>query len=250
MNLDNVIAKRSKKTIYRDGDSVIKVFDEEYLKSDVLKEALNQARIEETNLNVPKILQVTHIENKWAIVSEFIEGKTLAMLMEENPDKEDEYLDLFLNIQKEILASKSPLLTKLKDKMKTKINNSNYDSAIKYELNARIESTPNHSCVCHGDFNPSNIIIREDGRAYVLDWSHVTQGNASADVARTYLLFKIAKKDKLAEKYIDKYCLSTNTSKSYVQKWIPVVAATQMLKNVPGEEEILHKWIDVLGYSM
>ena len=57
--------------------------------------------------------------------------------------------------------------------------------------------------VCHGDYNPSNIIITPEGKPFVLDWSHATQGNASADVARTYLLFKLEKKDALAEKYLD-----------------------------------------------
>ena len=53
MNLENIIAVRIAKTIYRDGDKCIKVFDENYSKADVLNEALNQARIEETGLNIP-----------------------------------------------------------------------------------------------------------------------------------------------------------------------------------------------------
>ena len=36
MNLDNVIAVRPNKTIYRDGDKVIKVFDESYDTTDIL----------------------------------------------------------------------------------------------------------------------------------------------------------------------------------------------------------------------
>ena len=76
MKLDRVIAVRNNKTIYRDGDKCIKVFSTEYSKSDVLNEALNQARIEETGLNIPRILEVTMIDGKWAIVSEFIKGKT------------------------------------------------------------------------------------------------------------------------------------------------------------------------------
>ena len=46
MNLDRVIAVRTNKTVYRDGDKCIKVFDSDYSKADVLNEALNQARIE------------------------------------------------------------------------------------------------------------------------------------------------------------------------------------------------------------
>ncbi|MCI7759771.1 MAG: aminoglycoside phosphotransferase, partial [[Eubacterium] saphenum] len=71
MNLDKVIAVRNTKTIYRDGDKCIKLFNEDYSKADVLNEALNQARVEETGLNIPKIIEVTTVDGKWAIVSEF-----------------------------------------------------------------------------------------------------------------------------------------------------------------------------------
>ena len=59
MNLENVIAERKTKTIYRDGDSVVKLFNQNYSKADILNEALNQARVEEVGLNIPKILEVT-----------------------------------------------------------------------------------------------------------------------------------------------------------------------------------------------
>ena len=87
MNLERVIAVRTSKTVYRDGDRAIKLFDAGYSKADVLNEALNQARIEETGLNIPKILEVSMYEGKWAIISDYIPGKTLSQLMEENPEK-------------------------------------------------------------------------------------------------------------------------------------------------------------------
>ena len=108
MDLSNVVAVRAQKKVYRDGDAAIKVFDESYSKADILNEALNTARVEETGLNIPKIRQVTSIDGKWAIVTDFIEGKTLSQLMDENPDKIDEYLNLFVDIQLEIHSKKSP----------------------------------------------------------------------------------------------------------------------------------------------
>ena len=68
MNLNNVIAERKNKTVYRDGDLCYKVFDASYSKADILNEALNQARVEETGLNIPKIRSITMIDgDKWAI---------------------------------------------------------------------------------------------------------------------------------------------------------------------------------------
>ena len=121
MNLDRVIAVRNDKTVYRDGDRCIKVFNAEYSKADVLNEALNQARIEETGLKIPKILEVAMIDGKWAIISEYIKGKTLAQLMKEQPEKREEYIELLVDLQMSIHGKTCPLLNKLKDKMRQKI---------------------------------------------------------------------------------------------------------------------------------
>ncbi len=249
MKLDKVVANRASKTIYRDGDNAIKVFDTSYSKADILNEALNQARVEETGLNIPKIKEVGVVDLKWAIVTDFIEGKTLEQLMNENPDKEDEYLELFVNLQAETHSKVCPMLNKLKDKMNRKISESDIDATTRYDLHTRLEGMPKHNKVCHGDFNPSNIIITKDNVPYILDWAHATQGNASADVARTYLLFNLAGKKELAEKYLNLFCKKTDTAKQYVQKWIPIVAASQMVKKKPEEKEFLMSWVDVVDYQ-
>ena len=116
MKLDKILAVRKGKTVYRDGDVAIKVYDESYSKADILNEALNQARIEETGLAIPKILEVGTVDGKWALALEYIEGKTLASLMEEHPERLDEYWDLFVSLQEQVHSKKVPLLTTLKDR--------------------------------------------------------------------------------------------------------------------------------------
>ncbi len=247
----NEIAVRTDKTIYRDGNRCIKVFREGYSKSDVLNEALNQARIEETGLNIPKILEVTMIEGKWAIVSEFIEGKTLAQLMaeDEEGEKTQEYLNLLVDLQLGIHSKTCPLLNKLKDKMSGKIAATDLDATTRYDLHTRLEGMPKHNKVCHGDFNPANVIITADGTPYILDWSHATQGNASADAARTYLLFCLAGNTDTANAYLDLFCQKSNTARQYVQKWMPIVAASQSVKGNAHERDFLLSWVNVVEYE-
>lgn len=249
MKLDNVIAVRKAKKVYRDGDKCIKVFDKDYSKADVLNEALNQARIEETGINIPKVLEVTTIDGKWAIVSEFIEGVTLAELMEKNPDKLDEYLNVLVDVQLEIQSKTCPLLNKLKDKMNRKISEADLDATTRYELHSRLEGMPKHNKVCHGDINPSNIIVTNDGKYYIIDWSHATQGNASADAARTYLLFCLKENEETAKKYLDIFCKKSDTAKQYVEKWLPIVAASQSVKGNEDERQFLLSWTDVVEYN-
>ena len=249
MKLDRVIAVRNNKTIYRDGDKCGKGYDTDNSKADVLNEALNQARIEETGLNIPKIVEVTMVEGKWAIVSEFIKGKTLQQLMDEDAEKKDEYIELLVDLQLQVHSKVCPLLNKLKDKMNRKIGASELDATTRYDLHTRLEGMPKHNKVCHGDFNPSNIIITEDGTAYILDWSHATQGNASADAARTYLLFWLNGDIEGAKKYLDLFCEKSKTEKQYVQKWMPIVAASQSVKGNEKEREFLLSWVNVVDYE-
>ncbi len=249
MTMERVIAVRNKKTIYRDGDKCIKVFHEDYSKADILNEALNQARVEETGLNIPRVLAVTMVDGKWAIVSEFIKGKTLAQLMQENEDDKEKYLEMLVDLQLEVHSKTCPMLGKLKDKMNRKISQTALDATTRYDLHTRLESMPKHNKVCHGDFNPSNIIIAEDGTPYILDWSHATQGNASADAARTYLLFCLSGDVDAANKYLDLFCKKSDTAKQYVQKWMPIVAASQSVKGNANERDFLLSWVNVVDYQ-
>ena len=249
MNLDRVIAVRNNKTIYRDGDRCIKVFGADYSKSDVLNEAVNQARIEETGLNIPKVIEVTMIDGKWAIVSEYIKGKTLAQLMEDDAENKEKYIELLVDIQMNIHSKTAPLLNKLKDKMSRKIAETDFDATTRYDLHTRLEGMPKHNKVCHGDLNPSNVIIAEDGTPYVIDWAHATQGNASADVARTYLLFWLNGDNEGAEAYLNIFCKKSDTAKQYVQKWMPIVAASQSTKGNEHERELLMSWVGVVDYQ-
>lgn len=249
MNLEKIIAVRNAKTIYKDGDKCVKVFNENYSKADILNEALNQARVEELDINVPKIKEISMVDGKWAIVTEFIKGNTLAQLMEKFPKKKDEYMAKFVELQLMVQANTCPLLTKLKDKMNRKINLADINATTKYDLHTRLESMPKGNALCHGDFNPSNVIIADDGKAYIIDWSHATQGNPCADAARTYLLFWLSGDLTSAEKYLEVYCEKSNISKKDIQRWLPIVAASQSVKGNEKEREFLLSWVNVVDYE-
>ena len=251
MNLKNaeIIAERPTKTVYRDGNRCIKLFVEGYSKALILNEALNHARIEETGIKMPKLLEVTTVDGRWAIVTEYIEGKTLAELIEEHPEKSAEYLETFVDLQISVQNHVCPMLNKLKDKMNSKISQARLDATTRYELHVRLDGMPKHNKVCHGDFNPSNVIVSESGELYIIDWAHATQGNASADAARTYLLFCLDGKFETAKKYLDLFCKKSDTAKQYVQKWMPIVAASQSVKEKENARDFLLNWVNVVDYE-
>ena len=220
--------------LHSDRGSVFSVFSEEELKN-------------MTNNSKRKVAICGRINNSGIV--EVPEGATLAEIIENDRKNLEMYMEKFVDIQIEIHSKRSPLLNKLKDKMSRKIDETNLDATTRYELHTRLEGMPKHNKVCHGDFNPSNIIITPAGDYYVLDWSHATQGNASADVARTYLLFSLKGDKEAAEMYLNMFCKKTDTAKQYVQQWLPIVAASQSVKGNEEEREFLLNWIDVVDYE-
>ena len=245
-----ILLESPNKVIYREGDYAVKSFSPDYSTSDVLNEALNQARVEETGLPIPKLVEVRKNGEKWEIVMDYIPGKTMKQLLEEDPSREEEILNRFVDIQLSIHATAAPVtMNKLKDKMQRKISESKLDATTRYELHTRLESMPKHKKVCHGDLGLGDIIITPDDKYYIIDWAHATQGNASADAARTVLKFSLTYGEERAEKYLNLFCEKSDTAKQYVQRWMPIVAASQSVKGHEAERDLLLRWVDVVEYQ-
>ncbi len=237
-----IIAKRKDKVICRDGDKLIKMFDENYSKSDILNEAINQARVAETGLRIPRFREVTVIGGKSAIVMDYIEGETFAALMEKYPEKRGEFLRTFVSIQRDVHSRKHLLLTKYIDKLKMKILSSELSASTRYDLSIRLDGMRRHTHILHGDFLPSNIILASDG-PYILDWSHASQGNSTADAVKSYLLFRLSGADGFAEDYLDEFNLQAGGSREYAMEWVPLIAAAQLARATdPVKKAKLLQW--------
>ena len=187
--MKKTITERENKEIYVEDDRCFKVFEKGYNVADILNEAMIQARVQETGLMIPHLLELKVIDDRWAIVTRYVEGHTLEELLQQHPEREEEYLKRFVAIQIDMQSKRCPLLSKHRDKMNRKISQTDLSATLRYDLHNRIERMPRHNDLCHGDYNPSNVIIDENDDAYIIDWSHATQGNMEADSARTFLLF-------------------------------------------------------------
>ena len=245
----NLIVKRAYKEVHKCDEGIVKVFEKTHSKADVFNEALNTARVEEAGLDIPKVKSVTEIDGKWAVVIEYKDGKTLGEMMKTDPANIEKYMEDFVDLQLQMHSKRAPRLNKLKDKLARQINSlKDLDATARYELLTRLESMPKHDKVCHGDFNPSNVIVGKNGKMTIVDWAHATQGNASADAAKTYLLFALDNQE-TADLYLKLFCKKSDTARQYVEQWLPIVAAAQLTKNNGMEKDFLMKWIDVFDYQ-
>ena len=249
MELKNLIAQSETVDVYKCGDMAVKVFKKGAPKTLVLYEALTHARVEETGLPVPKIHEVSIMEDgRWAIQMELVEGKTLAEIMKEDTANTSKYINDMVELQLQVHLKKMPLLNKLKDKLHSQIEELDcLDDVKKYDLLTRLDSMKKHNKLCHGNFSPENIIINDNG-TFIVDWVAAAQGNASADVAKTYLLLAL-NDPASAELYMNLFCEKTSTSKKYVQEWLPIVAAAQLTEGKEEQKELCMKWLDVVDYE-
>jgi aminoglycoside phosphotransferase len=245
----NVLLERTHKIVTKDGDSVLKIFGPEYKVSAILNEAMNEARAAETGLPVAKVLEVMKLRDHWCIRREWIEGETLADVMIRDRKNLTKYLKQFVAIQCEIFTKTSERMGNLSDKLDKLISASPLPKEIRYDLHMKLQSLPRGKVLCHGDFNPTNVIITPKGDWRVIDWSHVRLGDPLADIAHTYLLLWLSGYIVGAEKYMTIACEALNAKVSNVQKWLPIVAASQSVKGKEEEREFLLKWANVVDYE-
>ena len=246
----SVLLERQHKVVTKDADSVLKIFGPEYKVSEILNEAMNEARAAETGLPVAKVIEVMKLRDHWCIRREWIEGETLADVMEKDKKNLAKYLRQFVAIQCEIFTKTSERMGNLADKLDKQISASPVEKVTRYDLHMKLQSFPRGTALCHGDFNPTNVIITPKGDWRVIDWSHVRLGDPCADVARTYLLFWLSGHVAAAEKYMELACDALKVPLHEVQKWLPIVAAAESSREqTPKNRELLLHWASVVDYE-
>ena len=246
----NVLLERQHKVVTKDADSVLKIFGPEYKVSAILNEAMNEARAAETGLPVAKVIEVMKLRDHWCIRREWIEGETLADVMAKDKKNLAKYLRQFVAIQCETFKKTSERMGNLADKLDKQISASPVEKVTRYDLHMKLQSFPRGTALCHGDFNPTNVIITPKGDWRVIDWSHVRLGDPCADVARTYLLFWLSGHVAAAEKYMELACDALKVPLHEVQKWLPIVAAAESSREqTPKNRELLLHWASVVDYE-
>ena len=246
----SVLLERTDKVVTRDKNTVLKIFGPSYKVSAILNEAMNEARAAETGLPVAKVIEVLKLRDHWCIRREWVEGKTLADVMAADKKNLMKYLREFVAIQCEIFSKTSERMGNLADKLDKQISASPLPKETRYDLHMKLQSFARGKALCHGDFNPTNVIITPEGEWRVIDWSHVRLGDPLADVARTYLLFWLAGYVAAAEKYMALACEALKAKIADVQKWLPIVAAAESAKEQSKKNsELLLHWASVVDYE-
>lgn len=247
-----LIAERGNKRVYDCGDAIAKVFNESKPASEVLGEALNLARINECGIPSPRVRGVEHVPGEgWALVTEKVPGTTLDVSMRRDPSRFYELLERFCDLQIAVHAHRCDQLPRQRDKYGRMIEGlaGQLSATQRYNLLERVSDLSGPARVCHGDFNPSNVIEGADGSLSVCDWAHASQGSPLADAATTYLLFALDDRAQ-AEVYLDLYCERADEPVQVVRRWTSVVAACELSRGRADiDRGFLMSWIDVVDHQ-
>lgn len=226
---DRILAVRTVKTVYLTGDTVVKLFDKKYPASAILGEARCQSLAAENGLKAPRILKVDTDDGCWAIYSEYVPGATLWQAMQDASDIKP-LLDRFVDLQMTLHDTELRDLPCLHEFASHKLASSPINSVKRYELQNILENMPEEKKVCHCDFVPWNIILRDDNPddPCILDWPFACHGNKDADVAQTFLTFNVYGESTLAADYIKLYAQKSGTYLRGILRWVPILAACRL----------------------
>ncbi|MEN2768601.1 phosphotransferase family protein [Ornithinibacillus xuwenensis] len=234
MILGTPIAKGNTATIYLWDQKIIKVFHDYLPDNEASYEAEKQMYVYSLGVTVPKIIDVTKIDGRQAIVMEHVKGKTIGELLMEDEGKTDYYMNVSVDEQLKIHQISPDSLEPMSDKLARQIEAAPIlDISQKTALLKKLGAFTYKKRLCHGDFHVYNLIMTPTDVA-IIDWVDSSAGDVRADVYRTYLLYLQVSAD-LAELYLHLYCEKSSLSKEEILQWAPIIAAARLSEHVTSE---------------
>ncbi|MGB2992958.1 MAG: aminoglycoside phosphotransferase family protein [Paenisporosarcina sp.] len=235
MDLGTPIAIGNTAKIYLHKNTIVKVFNDYLPSTESSYEANKQKYAYSCGLSVPKILDVTKIDGKQAIIMEYIKGKTIGEKLSENMERAEYYLNISVEIQQKIHMIVADDLEPMSEKLSRQIKSAhNLDEKQKSALLKRLDKMSFENRLCHGDFHMFNLIMT-DNKVTIIDWVDSSAGDIHADIYRTYLLYSQLSV-KLADMYLRLYCGKSGLSKDDVFQWGPIIAGARLSESISSEK--------------
>ena len=183
----------------------------------------NALEMQKNKIKIAKPFEIITINNRYGIIYEKIEGKTLQTMILQKEETLDTLLDMLVKLQQNIISHHTNQVLSYKIYLLATLKNQKtHHTTI---LN-RIDALPDDDCLLHGDFHPSNIIVMEDSTPVVIDFMNVCCGPALYDMARTFCLLKQSDSN-VADLYLKKM----NITKCDLSKYINLIEFCRKLEN-------------------
>ncbi|MEO3947882.1 phosphotransferase [Gorillibacterium sp. CAU 1737] len=250
--------------VWEDADKIIKLAKPNTDDEAMRREYRNTLAAWECGIPVPRPYEWLQVEGRAGIVFERIHGETLAarfMKQLQQPfvdtsELEGEDIRLTARILHAIHSQSAPThpLSSQKESFKQNIRyTSHLTSKEKKGVMAALDRLPAKHVLCHGDPNPGNIMVRDDGSSVILDWMNATVGNPEGDLAEYIIMIRYAVlpedlpselrksftafREAVIDTFMDEYTRLSGLTYEEVYPWIMPVAARKLSADAISEEE-------------
>jgi uncharacterized protein (TIGR02172 family) len=236
-----------------DENLVLKLFRPAWDEAAVRYEAEKTRIVHAAGLKAPYVEGVVELDSRYGILLERISGVSLTKVIAGKPWALIQLARSLADLHQEIHACSLPDLPSQKDRLIRRLQGiKGMPEDVRQKLLDTLNSLPQQTAVCHGDFHPENIMITERGPV-ILDWMDATSGSPLSDVARTALLMENAilppdlpgrRIIELIRRLFMKIYLRHYFSKnSFLSTdwaaWQAVLAAARLSEDIPEEQETL-----------
>ncbi|MDO4976625.1 MAG: anti-sigma factor antagonist [Eubacteriales bacterium] len=186
----DIIGKGSNGTVYRySEDIVIKVYHNNDALPDIHRERelARTAFILGVNTAIP--YDVVKVDDKYGSVFELLSAKSLTKLIQENPDKKEEYVHIFTDMLKSIHKThvKAGILPSIRE---TYLDYANFlkdhlEAAYADKLYKLIEAVPEADTMIHGDYHTNNVHYANN-ESILIDMDTLAVGNPVFEFASIF----------------------------------------------------------------
>lgn len=236
--------------VYEWSDSeVIKIYKSHVSDGTINHEEYIGKLLNNTFLNIPKLIDSISIDGKRALIYERKAGNILAAPMLKGIYEKElaqKFAKMHYDIHMETI-SELPLQYEFFYNRITGLSNILGDKSD--TLLKLLNSIPTDTRLCHGDYQPLNILGEADSYT-VIDWNGACSGNPVLDVAWTYLTLNSPVVKHLLgeetskiitlfiEEYLTHYCQLSGMESTQVLKCLPLVAVRRLYDNNSSDTDV------------
>ena len=249
--------------MYAWGDGqVLKLFRAGMPAQWVAEEARVGRIVVDAGLAAPAVGDLLELDGRLGVVYERLDGPSLLDFMASHPAEIVALGKQFAELHAQMHDCRRPELPSQRSGFVEAIEYApQLPAALKQAVLRRLDRLPDGQAVCHGDYHPGNLVVTRRGLV-VIDWMSASHGNPVADVARTTLMFRLARvpeyyspetqdavdraRRSFYEAYLSAYLARRPFPVEEIEAWIPVLAAARLCEGIVEEEAELLKRIEVL----
>ena len=232
---------------------VVKLFHDWFRREDIDYERRISQSVYASGLPVPSVSEIIQVEGRNGLLYERIEGVSMGEKLLKKPWRIFRYAPRMAELHVEMHGKTLPLkVPDLREKLQGKIHRA---KALPVPLRERVltalKGMPKGDRLCHGDFHPGNIMIRQH-KEVIIDWIDVALGNPLADLARTGIILIGMAENQVGQNpflkafvrgfhslYLRHYFSLRPGGKEEYKDWLPLVAAARLSENIKELESWL-----------